>query len=134
MNQKEIFPVPTDSSDYDNALASLQTFNPIASEQFWGLTGTTHGGRLVWVPASYRMGYRNAAMQSNRRPQYSLNLGIVGQLTDGRWVFPLSYDEGLRDGLNDLRFAVLAEGERRLFNENRRLQREIELLRAKILG
>ena len=120
------------SSDYDHALQNLRRVNPIASEQFLGLTGTTRDGRFVFVPSSYRMGYQNATLPAAQRPNYTLNLGIIGQLSDGHWVFPPTYDAGLRDGSNDLRFAVLAEGEKRLFDENQGLHQEIEELRSKI--
>jgi len=47
-------------------------------------------------------------------------LGLIGQLSNRTWIFMPSYDRGLALGnerQNNLKFAILAEGERRLFQE-----------------
>ena len=46
-----------------------------------------------------------------------LEVLAVGQTSGGDWVFLPSYFQGVDAARNELRFALLAEGQRRLFNE-----------------
>jgi len=79
------------------------------------LVGTTKYGQTVFFPDSYLKGYRNVL---NRNELWiRLDLFVIGQLSDGSWGFLPSYREGMTDGKNELRFAILAEGQRRLFEE-----------------
>lgn len=119
--------------DYHRALAFLRSNSPITEEIFFRLVGRTINGGFVFLPQSYRKGYRDSLLPDGERPHYILNLVIIGQLTDGTLVFPPSYDEGLKAGLNDLRFAILAEGEKRLFQETHKLSRDNKELQKKLL-
>lgn len=124
--------VETNPDDYNNALISLRSNEPIVTEQFYGLVGQTMNGRLVFVPSSYRKGYSDALLPVRDRPYYTLNLIVIGQLSDGSWVFPPSYDNGIREGLTDLKFSILAQGEKRLFNENQKLIHQHDELRKEL--
>ena len=50
---------------------------------------------------------------------------LVGLLSDGNWVFLPSYIDGINDAKNELKFAILAEVQRRIFEDNKRSNDEI---------
>jgi hypothetical protein len=124
--------VPIDDDAYRQVVTYLRESSPVIQESLLGLVGQTSSGKIIFIPGSYRKGYLDSLRPSGERPQYTVNLGIVGQLSDGTWVFPPSYDGGLVDGSNSLRFAVLAEGEKRLFEQNRTLQSQQDELRRQL--
>jgi hypothetical protein len=124
--------IPIDDDAYRQVIAYLRESSPIVEERLGGLVGQTSNRKVIFVPGSYRKGYFDSLLPSGERPQYTFNLGIVGQLSDGTWVFPPSYDSGLAEGSDNLRFAVLAEGEKRLFERNRTLQSQQDELRRQL--
>ncbi len=116
--------------DYERALARLRETSPIASKQIFGLVGQTPNGNAIFIPGSYEKGYFDSLMPPAQRPRYTTNLGIIGQLSDERWVFPPSYDRGLDQGTSDLKFAILAEAERRLISQ----MQDLEATQAKLMS
>jgi hypothetical protein len=108
--------------DYQNALRKLQQTLPISSKHLLGLVGKKPSGSLVLVPGSFERGYFDSFISPLQRPHYALNLGVVGQLSNGAWVFPPSYDAGLKEGTNNLKAAILAEGIARLMRERERIE------------
>lgn len=110
------------SEDYEKALATLRQSPAIVSKQLLGIVGQTPDGNTIFIPGSYEKGFADALVPQAQRRQYVMNLGVIGQLSDGQWVFPPSYDRGLRQGTDELRFAVLAEGERRLMRQVQELE------------
>lgn len=113
---------PTNQEDYRNAIARLREASPITNKQWLGLVGETMEGDTIFIPGSYEKGYSDSLLPPTQRPHYTWNLLIIGQLSDGTLVFPPSYDSGRSRGINDLKFAVLAEGERRLARKNQELE------------
>ena len=124
--------IPIDDDAYRQVITYLRESSPLVQESLLGLVGQTSNGKVIFIPDSYRKGYLDSLLPGGERPLYTFNLGIVGQLSDGTWVFPPSYDSGLADGSNNLRFAVLAEGEKRLFERNRTLQSQQDELRMQL--
>jgi hypothetical protein len=114
--------VQPNSEDYERALARLRETPPVVSRHVLGLFGQTTNGSAVFIPDSYQRGYRDSLIPPGQRPHYVTNLGVIGQLSNGKWVFPPSYDHGLNQGSNDLKFAILAEGQRRLMQQIRELE------------
>jgi chromosome segregation ATPase len=51
---------------------------------------------------------------------------LVGLLSDGSWVFLPSYRDGINDAKNELKFAILAEGQRKIFEDNKRSNSDLE--------
>ena len=130
------FPDSSRETDLARAVINLQQQPPVSQKYMFGLVGQTTNGRTVPFPSSYEKGYFDALLPPSNRPVYILNLIIIGQLSNGSWVFPPSYDAGVQGGLQALKFAVLAEGERRLFNEMHSLRNshasEIAMFEARI--
>ena len=118
---------PINPDDYSRAIVELQGKSPVASKRMLGLVGEKSNGGLVFFPGSLEKGYRDYLLPVAQRPHYTLNLGIIGQLSDGSLVFPPSYDEGRNQGSNDMKFAILAEGERRLLRQQQEQQQRFEL-------
>lgn len=110
----------------------LREVSPIASRQLLGLVGQTQDGSTVFLPGSYEKGYADSLLPPGLRPYYTWNLLVIGQLSDGTFVFPPSYESGRNHGRNDLRFAILAEGEKRLARDNQDLRNNLDQLRDEI--
>jgi hypothetical protein len=123
---------PVNPEDYNRAITNLRRVSPIANKQLLGLVGETREGNLVLIPGSYERGYSNALLPPNQRPHYTLNLGIIGQLSDGTLVFPPSYNSGLSHGLNDLRFTIMVEVQKRQANRNQETATALEATQAKL--
>ena len=51
---------------------------------------------------------------------------LIGLLSDGNWVFLPSYRDGINDAKNELKFAILAEGQRRILEDNKRANSELD--------
>jgi hypothetical protein len=118
--------------DYENALAKIRNTKPVIRKQMLGLIGNGCDGSLIFIPGSYEKGYSDSLRRPGERPSYILNLGLIGKLSDGTWVFPPSYDAGLANGTNDLKFAILAEGEKRLMNQAQEFEAAQRQMRADI--
>jgi len=114
--------VQPNTDEFERALARVRATSPVASKHILGLVGQTPDGRAVFIPGSYEKGYQDSLLPPTQRPHYLTNLGIIGQLSNGIWVFPPSYNDGLSQGMNDLKFAILAEGQRRLIQQIRELE------------
>src|SRR5580692_8451651 len=121
---------PTNPEDYNKALAELLGKSPVVGKQMLGLVGQKSSGGMVFFPGSYEKGYGDSLLPVMQRPYYTLNLGILGQLSDGSIVFPPSYDEGRNQGSNDMKFAILAEGEKRLFRQQQAFEASQAVIKA----
>jgi hypothetical protein len=116
---------PTTPEDYNNAISKLRATLPVANKEWLGLIGRTSNGETIFLPGSYEKGYTDSLLPSSQRPDYAWNLLFIGQLSDGSIVFPPSYDNGRSHGMNDLRFALLAEGEIRLARETHQIKDDL---------
>ncbi len=110
---------PLERQDYLAKLTSLRQQDVISSRGFLDLYGSTENGEFVLAPNSFTRGYQDSFLLPNQRPYITLNLlGLFGKLSNGTWIFIPSYSRGLTYGnerQSNLKFAILAEGERRLF-------------------
>jgi hypothetical protein len=79
------------------------------------LIGKTKEGSLCYFPESYRKGYHD--FLDGQKLLIELELFAIGQSSDGIWVFLPSYFQGVDAARNELKFSLLAEGQRRLFSE-----------------
>lgn len=122
----------TNPEDYRNAIVRLREVSPVASKQWLGLVGQTQDGSTIFLPGSYEKGYADSLLPPGLRPYYTWNLLVIGQLSDGTFVFPPSYESGLNHGTNDLKFAILAEGEKRLARDNQDLRLRLDQLMDEI--
>ena len=77
--------------------------------------GKTKAGHMCYFPESYRRGYQD--FLDGRNLLIELELFAVGQTSVGDWVFLPSYFQGVDSARNELKFALLAESQRRLFEE-----------------
>ncbi len=125
---------PLERNDFIQKLTTLRHQNVVPSRGYLDVYGFTDTGDFVLAPNSYSRGYQDSFLPPDQRPSLGLNLlGIFGQLSDGTWIFIPSYNSGLTRGAerqNNLKFAILAEGERRLFRElqtQRQSQSELEI-------
>lgn len=130
MNSRDIQPFHT-SEDYARALAVLQQNVPVTREYLFGIIGETATGRTVFFPSSFRKGYFDALLPLSSRPYYVFDLLIIGKLSDDTWVFPPSYNDGLQTGINDLKFAILAEGQKRLYRKLEEMEAQLKDLQEK---
>ena len=77
---------------------------------------------MCYFPESYRKGYQD--FLDGRKLLLELEMLAVGQTSGGDWVFLPSYFQGVDAAKNELRFALLAESQRRLFNETSKVGQE----------
>ena len=127
MNENRLLPL-TQRREYLERVSSIRVHNPVPSD-FLGMAGYSDNGQLVLIPGSFREGYRDALTPPSQRRYLTVNLFIIGWLSDGTMVFPPSYWRGFNYGVrqaNEVKFAVLAEGERRLFEDNQELGWKLE--------
>lgn len=110
---------PLERQDYLSKIASLRQQDVVTSRGFLDLYGYAENGEFVLAPNSFAKGYQDSFLLPNQRPYITLNLlGLFGKLSNGTWIFIPSYSRGLTYGnerQSNLKFAILAEGERRLF-------------------
>ena len=123
---------PVGRPEYLAAIEQLKQRNIVPSRGFLDLFGSTETGELILVPNSFTKGYQHSFLPPNQRPYIALDiLGVFGQLSDRTWIFLPSYNRGIAYGnerQNNLRFAVLVEGERRLFQElQAQRQKQVDL-------
>ncbi len=121
---------PYERQTYLDRIEQVRNHNVIADKGFLDLYGHTESGEFILGPNSYSRGYRDSFLPANRRPYLVVNLfGVFGKLSDGSWIFIPSYNRGSNLGTqrqNDLKFEVLAEGERRLYQEMQLQKKELE--------
>lgn len=120
---------PTERQQYLARIEALKQQNVVPSRGFLNLYGYTENGEFVIAPDSFALGYRHGLSPYSPRPSIVLNLlGLFGQLSNGIWVFLPTYNRGFSYGQskqNDLKFAILAEGEKTLFQANADLTRRV---------
>jgi hypothetical protein len=103
---------------------SLKNMNPITYHYYFNpLMGKTKEGSVCYFPESYREGYQD--FLDGRKLLIELELLAIGQSSSGEWVFLPSYFQGANAAKNELRFALLAEGQRRLFDETSKTGQEM---------
>ncbi len=109
--------------EQETIINSLKNIDPIAYHYYFNLfMGKTKEGTLCYFPESYRKGYQD--FLDGRKLLIELELFAIGQSSGGDWVFLPSYFQGVDAARNELRFALLAEGQRRLFDENSKAGQE----------
>ena len=122
-----------ETPEYQKQLAHLRSRSPLRSD--YSIVGWRHDGELVFFPGSYRAGFENSLRPLALRATMEWSLGLVGQLTDGRWVYPPSFADGQQRGdhlRNELRFEILAERARTDEEEKRKLQKRVEALEDRL--
>lgn len=122
-----------DRPEYQERVALAMGHNPVSND-FLGIVGWAESGQFVLATGSYTRGYQDAL---SSRPESSLtwDILILGMLSDGTLVFPPSYRQGFRHGMqriNEIRLSVLAEGERRLFAADEAKAQQLEDLTGKL--
>jgi len=132
-NDNEVRSAP----DYRNAVAKMHNIDPIISSESNFFMGRTKDGQIIYFPKdgqiiyfpdSYRIGYRNF-LNSENSAWIQLDFIVVGQLSDGNWVFLPSYRDGINDAKNELKFSILAESQRRIFEDNNIANEKLEKLK-----
>ena len=111
------------SPDYTNAVAKLYDTEPIAKGFNFFVGRKKDDGQIIYFPESYRIGYKNYL--NGNQVWVQMHFLLVGLLSDGNWVFLPSYRDGINDAKNELKFAILAEVQRRIFEDNKRSNDEI---------
>ena len=103
---------------------SLKKMNPITYHYYFNpFMGKTKEGSVCYFPESYRKGYQD--FLDGRKLLIELELLAIGQTSGGDWVFLPSYFQGIDAARNELKFALLAEGQRRLFDETSKVGQEV---------
>jgi len=121
---------PYERQSYLDRIEQVRNQNVISEKGLLELYGYTENGEFILAPNSYSRGYQDSFLPPNQRPYVVVNLlGIFGKLSNGSWIFIPSYNQGLTLGTqrqNDLKFEVLAEGERRLYQEIQLQKKELK--------
>ena len=114
---------PISQLDQETIINSLKNIDPIAYHYYFNLfMGKTKEGTVCYFPDSYRKGYQD--FLDGGKLLIELELFAVGQSANGDWVFLPSYYQGVDTARNELKFALLAEGQRRLFDETSETRQE----------
>ena len=114
---------PISQLDQETIINSLKNIDPIAYHYYFNLfMGKTKEGTVCYFPDSYRKGYQD--FLDGKKLLIELELFAVGQSANGDWVFLPSYYQGVDAARNELKFASLAEGQRRLFDETSETRQE----------
>jgi hypothetical protein len=114
------------SPDYTNAVAKLYDIDHISKGSNYFLGRKKDDGQIIYFPESYRIGYKNFLNGNQVWVQTDFPFLLIGLLSDANWVFLPSYRDGINDAKNELKFAILAEGERRIFEDNKRANGELD--------
>ena len=114
------------SPDYTNAVAKLYDIDPISKGSNFFFGRKKDDGQIIYFPESYRIGYKNFLDGNQVWVQMDFLFLLIGLLSDGNWVFLPSYRDGINDAKNELKFAILAEGQRRIFEDNKRANSELD--------
>ena len=114
------------SPDYTNAVAKLYDIDPTSKGSNYFLGRKKDDGQIIYFPESYTIGYKNFLNGSQVWVQMDFLFLLTGLLSDGNWVFLPSYRDGINDAKNELKFAILAEGQRRIFEDNKRANSELD--------
>ena len=114
------------SPDYTNAVAKLYDIDPISKGSNFFFGRKKDDGQIIYFPESYRIGYKNFLNGNQVWVRMDFLFLLIGLLSDGNWVFLPSYRDGINDAKNELKFAILAEGQRRIFEDNKRANNELD--------
>ena len=114
------------SPDYTNAVAKLYDIDPISKGSNFFFGRKKDDGQIIYFPESYRIGYKNFLNGNQVWIKMDFLFLFIGLLSDGNWVFLTSYRDGINDARNELKFAMLAEGQRRIFEDNKRANNELD--------
>ena len=114
------------SPDYTNAVAKLYDIDPISKGSNFFFGRKKDDGQIIYFPESYRIGYKNFLNGNQVWVQMDFLFLLIGLLSDGNWVFLPSYRDGINDAKNQLKFAILAEGQRRIFEDNKTANSELD--------
>ena len=120
------------SPDYTNAVAKLYDIDPISKGSNFFFGRKKDDGQIIYFPESYRIGYKNFLNGNQVWVQMDFLFLLIGQLSDGNWVFLPSYRDGINDAKNQLKFAILAEGQRTIFEDNKRANSELDKQRKEL--
>jgi hypothetical protein len=114
---------PISPSEQEIIINSLKNTDPITYHYYFNLfVGKTKEGTVCYFPESYRKGYQD--FLDGRKLLIELEPLAIGQSSAGDWVFLPSYFQGVDAARNELKFALLAEGQRRLFDETSKVGQE----------
>jgi hypothetical protein len=114
---------PTSPPEQETIINSLKNIDPITYHYYFNLfVGKTKEGTICYFPESYRKGYQD--FLEGRKLLIELEPFAIGQSSAGDWVFLPSYFQGVDAARNELKFALLAEGQRRLFDETSKVGQE----------
>jgi hypothetical protein len=114
------------SPDYTNAVAKLYDIDPISKGSNFFFGRKKDDGQIIYFPEGYRIGYKNFLNGNQIWVEMDFLFLLIGLLSDGNWVFLPSYRDGINDAKNELKFAILAEGQRRIFEDNKRANSELD--------
>ena len=114
------------SPDYTNAVEKLYDIDPISKGSNFFFGRKKDDGQIIYFPESYRIGYKNFLNGNQVWVQMDFLFLLIGLLSDGNWVFLPSYRDGINDAKNELKFAILAEGQRRIIKDNKRVNNELD--------
>lgn len=115
---------PVSQLDQETIINSLRSTDPVTyHHQFNMFVGKTKDGILCYFPESYRRGYQD--FLDGQKLLIELELLSIGQCSDGNWVFLPSYFQGVEAARNELKFVLLAESQRRLFDETSKTGHEL---------
>ena len=115
---------PASHLDQENIINSLRSTDPVTYHYLFNMfVGKTKDGTLCYFPESYRRGYQD--FLDGQKLLIELELLTVGQSSDGTWVYLPSYFQGVEAARNELKFASLAESQRRLFDETSKTGQEV---------
>jgi hypothetical protein len=114
---------PFSPPEQEIVINSLKNTDPITYHYYFNLfVGKTKEGTICYFPESYRKGYQD--FLDGRKLLIELDPIAIGQSSAGDWVFLPSYFQGVDAARNELKFALLAEGQRRLFDETSKVGQE----------
>jgi hypothetical protein len=123
---------PISQSEQENIINSLKAIDPVTYHYYFNLfMGKTKEGTVCYFPQSYRKGYQD--FLDGRKLLIELELFAIGQSSGRDWVFLPSYFQGADAARNELKFALLAEGQRRLFDETSKAGQDA-LIQSQSLG
>lgn len=106
-------------------IKSLKDVDPISYHYYFNFfIGKTRDGNVCYFPESYRRGYRD--FLDGKELSIELELYAIGQSSRGEWVYLPSYFQGANAAKNELRFALLAEGQRWLFDDTKKTTQELQ--------
>lgn len=113
---------PYERQEYLARIEQIRNQDVISERGLLNLVGYTVDGNFVIAPDSFSRGYSDAFLPPTERPYLVSNIvGLFGKLSSGVWIFIPTYNKGIEYGtrrVSDIKFAILAEGQRRLFQEN----------------